>query len=255
MYTTTFSYMLWSLFFITIQATDAPHFEPHFTNKPNFNPTFTPTFHAENKPHIVINTMLSVETFITIKQTTLLIIEKAQETITRENFDSAKKILQDLCWQYRYTIAGYTLLGSYSIAAALLLTDYHYLNNTMRWARWKPDYTFEVLCEMSQKELAQELVHAIGERNYNKKNPTDLAHPLIEFIAMIETEIKTCKRYLALAQCIKLLRLMTIFPTGDAKIGEITQLLERALFIKHIFLSWLAEYNVANTKKNKQSKK
>jgi hypothetical protein len=66
------------------------------------------------------------------------------------------------------------------------------------------------------------------------------------FIHAIETEIKRYKRYLMIANTIQKLRLTTVFPTSDTKINEVAQLLERILFIKHLFLSWLAEYNIAN---------
>jgi hypothetical protein len=99
---------------------------------------------------------------------------------------------------------------------------------------------------MPQKDLTHELLCAINKQYYDKDKPTNFAHPLMMFIHVIETEIKRYKRYLMIANTIKKLRLTIIFPTSDAKINETIQLLERTLFIKHLFLSWLAEYNIAN---------
>jgi hypothetical protein len=42
---------------------------------------------------------------------------------------------------------------------------------------------------------------------------------------------------------------MPLFPTNDKKLTRATKMLERALFIKHIFLSWLADYNLTSTEK------
>ena len=107
---------------------------------------------------------------------------------------------------------------------------------------------------MPQKDLTHELLHTINQYYYNKEKPTDFAHPLMTFISTINTEIKICKRYLKIANIIKRLHMMRIFPVNDAKIHHVTKLLERTLFIKHLFLSWLAEYNIVNNQTNETKK-
>ena len=102
---------------------------------------------------------------------------------------------------------------------------------------------------MQQKNLTQELLATINENNYNKNNPTDFTHPLVLFLTTIDREIAICKRYIATTQIIKRLKLMGIFPTNDSKLDEVNKLLQRALFVKHLFLSWLSEYNMGNKKK------
>jgi hypothetical protein len=135
----------------------------------------------------------------------------------------------------------------------LLLHDYHYLKDTERWSHWKSDCSFELLCAIPHAELTQQLIRSIGECHYNKKNPNDASHPLITFIATIEKEINTCKRYLMIANAIKKLHLTKIFPINDTRIAEVNACLERALFVKHIFLSWLTERNLRNKTRKKVS--
>ncbi len=111
----------------------------------------------------------------------------------------------------------------------------------IRWSCWKQDCTFELLCAIPHAELTQELIRSIGEYHYNKKNPNDATHPLITFIATIEKEIKICKRYLHIAKIVQQLHLTKIFPINQTKIDEVNRFLERCLFVKHLFLSWLTE--------------
>lgn len=170
--------------------------------------------------------------------------------MTTENYELIKKFIKEMLWQHRYKIAGGTVIGSYSVTSLLLLADYHYLNRSTIWSRWKPECTFEDLCAIPQTDLARELLLTIGERYYSDKKPTDLAHPLILFLNTIDMEIKTIKRYIGTTKIIKHLHLITIFPTNENKIAQAQKLLERALFIKHIFLSWLSDYNLASNYKN-----
>lgn len=223
-------------------------------SSPINNPITSPTYNTEINPQFITNTTSTINAVgMQVRDIALHIMEKAQQTFTPENYNTAKIAIKELIWNYRYTIATGTILGAYSGTGILLLTDYNYLTDSARWSYWKSDYTFEALCAIPHNALEQELLRAIGERNYNKTNPTDFSHPLITFIATIEAEIKICKRYLAITQYIKQLHLMTILPTNENKIEQISRHLERSLFIKHIFLSWLAERNITTKSLKKNS--
>lgn len=212
----------------------------------NINVTTTPNYTTTINPNFYTNTTSTINAVgMHVRDIGLQIMEKAQQTFTKDNYNSARKLLQSFLWHYRYTIVTATLVTAYISTSMVLMRDYYYLTNTAPWSHWKSDCTFEMLCTLSHHELEQELIRAIGEHHVNKKNPTDLSHPLITFIETIENEIKTCKRYLHMTHIIKQVRLSTIAPTNDRKITEVKTYLERVLFIKHIFLSWLAERNLA----------
>lgn len=208
---------------------------PTFNNAPVHNTTINPQF-------ITTSTINAIG--VQMKDVAFAILQKAQETFTKDNYNSAKNSLKTLLWEYRYNIAIGTLLTAYSGTNMVLLHDYHYLKDAQRWSGWKSNCTFEHLYAIPHYELEQELIHAIGEHHVNKKNPTDFSHPLITFIEVIEHEIKTCKRYLSIVKTIKQLHLNRIFPINDAKEAHVNICLERALFIRHIFLSWLTERNL-----------
>jgi len=218
------------------------------TNNPTMSPS--PVFNTEIKPQFITNTTSTIHAIgIKIENIAIMITDLVKETINTKNYDLVKQCIKELLWQHRYTIAGGTIVGSYSATSLLLLADYHRIDNTIFWPRWKRDCTFEDLCAIPQKELAKELLLAIGQHHYNKTNPTDLAYPLVTFIKSIDEEINTIKRYITTSKTIKRLRLMPIFPTNENKLNQAVRLLERTLFIKHIFLSWLADYNLTSTEK------
>jgi len=220
--------------------------KPTFTNSPTANPIFNNgPVNTKISPKFITNTTSTINAVGSyMRDITLSMVQKAQEVCTKKNYDHAKNHLQQLLWQYRYKLAIGTLLTAYSSICLLLITDYHYVKDAQRWSQWKSDCTFEYLCSMPQAELTQQLIHAIGEYHYNKKNPSDASHPLITFIEAIETEIKTCKRYLALAKVLQYAHLTFIFPCNNAKVNQVNAFLDRCLFIKHIFLSWLTERNL-----------
>ena len=218
------------------------------TNNNTFNNQ--PIYNMEIKPHIFANASSTIHDIgIKIGDIAILIKQMVKTTATRENYECLKNIIKNLLWQNRYKIAGGTLLGSYSATSLLLVANYHQLYHSVFWAHWKNNSSFEALCSIPQKELAKELLLAIGEHHYNKDNPTDLAYPLVTFIKDIDWEISLIKQYITTAQTIKNLYLMPIFPTNDKKLQQARKLLERDLFIKHIFLSWLADYNLTTAEK------
>lgn len=223
----------------------------------NNNPTIggaAPVFNTNISPQVDVHTTSTIDA-IGVKVGDILIIVKQTITTTinhtfiKENYDYIKQTIANILWKNRYKIAGGALATSYSAMSLFLIVDYHQLNNSMFWAQWKHKSTFEDLCAIPQKELARELMLAIGEHHYNKDNPTDLAYPLIAFIKDIDWEIATIKRYITTTKALKQLYLMSIFPTNDKKLNRAIKMLERALFIRHIFLSWLADYNLTSTEK------
>ncbi len=235
-----FSLLLLPPFFAQAQmeptfTTPSITINPNFNNSPNINTKIHPVMYHHN--HVAVQQ---------IHNLTLTLYDKITKTITKDNCIHAKQLIKQLLWQSRYALAGGTLTGAYSSISLLLWLDYRFLNNHSLWSHWKHDYSFADLCEIPAKQLATTLLHDIAKINCNRKNPTDTVHPLFQFINAIDTEIYRLKRYIAIASQIKKLRLMSVFPTNDVKIEKAKQVLERAHFVRHIFLSWLAEYNFSS---------
>lgn len=238
------TFKIYPIFFtlLCIQQSLCENTIPMHTYNINCNPTITPQIELHPQINIANSSAFSVK----LSDITLQCIQTIKSTATPENYLLLENHLKNIIWNYRYHIIGAIAIGSYSMISTMLFNDYYHMLQNTTWARWKQECSFECLCTTPQKDLTHELLCAINKQYYNADKPTDFAHPLMMFIHNIETEIKRCKRYLMIANNIKRLRLITIFPTNDAKIHEVTQLLERTFFIKHLFLSWLAEYNIAN---------
>jgi hypothetical protein len=216
-----------------------------------YNPTNTPTYnyspHAlyENNPIITCTaTSLSYALAISLRDYMLPWIDKIKKSLTKNNYRLLKTIINDFLWKHKYFIVGNITFGSYITTTILLLSDYHFMNDHTRWSQWKHEYSFEELCSISQQQLTKELLIAINKLHCNEGNPTDLNHPLMIFMSDMNNEIYRIKRYIKIASLQRTLHLMKLFPTNETKIKKAEQLLTRAHFIKHLFLSWLAEYNI-----------
>jgi hypothetical protein len=166
-----------------------------------------------------------------------MLLDTLSKTITHDNYQQCAALLKQIAWEKRYTIGWYTFLTGYACINGLLLLDYNFLTDKSLWSYWKHELSFAQLCNIPQKTLEKELILEIGHRNYNKKNPTDTTHPLINFIAAIDYELYRINRFIWLTS-------LKICFTNDTKLNAAQQHYERACFIKHIFLSWLSEYNM-----------
>jgi len=235
--------------FFTAVAQQNPIPMPPLTLSPTANPTFnnTPAYNTEINPTITCSstaTSLSYALAIALRDYMAPWVDAIKNTLTKTNFELLKQSIRNFLWEYKTIIAANTLAGSYITTSILLISDYSFMNNHQRWSQWKGDFSFEELCAIPQQQLTKELLLAINQRNINQQKPTDINHPLITFISDINNEIYRINRYISIASMQKKLHLIKLFPTNETKIKRAEQLLTRAHFIKHLFLSWLAEYNL-----------
>jgi hypothetical protein len=242
-HTVTKNVLFFSFLFITpflIQAENELSTPTHQTI--NNNNTASPVIHNNNGPVIYVIK-------ISHKYITNYCSKWLEEHLPTTDIQELKKLIQKIAWENRYTIGGGALVCCHFAVSAFLLSDYCFITQNKLWANWKPECSFAQLCAISQQDLGKELILTIGQRNFNQKNPTDATHPLISFINDIDNEIKCIERYIKTATSVKKLGLIRIFPTNDTKIVYAEKQCERAHFIKHIFLSWLAEHNFTNSRK------
>ncbi len=164
------------------------------------------------------------------------------------NYNEIKQAGQqglDALLVHKYKIIGGCLAVVYAGIFYRLLKDYHYLCNGDIWANWKQHLAFDQLCTISQKQLAQDLVRDIQGKYMNTQNPTDHISPLAKFMQAADLEQKIIKRYIRNASWIDKCHLTSLFPTNHTKIAFTKERQERLAFVKHIFLSWTAENNMA----------
>ena len=112
----------------------------------NCNPNIHGSVHHSTfKPRYITNitsTITAVD--VRIRDIAISIMQKAQETFTKDNYSKAKEALKVVLWEYRYNITAGTLLTAYGITNLLLAHDYYYLKDIHCWSHWKSDCNFEL---------------------------------------------------------------------------------------------------------------
>lgn len=245
-----------------LHATQTPQNHPYLNFSPVANPTFnnTPNYYNYNTNNNTNTNNSTINATITctsmsfsyalalaLRDYMLPWFDTAKNTFNKTNYKLLTSLIHTFLWDHRYSITGGMLLGSYITTSLLLLSDYNFFCCKERWCQWKCSYNFEELCALPQQQLTKALLITINKRHCNKHKPTDMNHPLITFISDINNEIYRINRYIKITLTQKTLRLIKFFPTNETKIKRAEQLLTRAHFIKHLFLSWLAEYNMTSS--------
>lgn len=144
--------------------------------------------------------------------------------------------------KYKLMLIG-ACTGYAAIFGALVRTNIRMQDESL-WARWRIENSYEQLMQIPQKQLAHDLVFAIQRRYTSEKQFTDFIQPLTQFMHDIQQEKRLLKNYLAAGKWITRLRLHYILPINEKRINQAKKLLQRVLFIEHVFLSWAAEFKM-----------
>ena len=176
---------------------------------------------------------------------------KTVSPIVSRSFDYAKSCsLQPYQWFKKNR--RYGILGAYLITWVILLSSHYYLNQVHSWSSWQSAISFTELYTRSEKLLKEELIFDIQKRYINQRNPTDFISPLVTFINKINAEEKYLNYYINMLNGINKLYLARLFLINEKKIKEAKARKQRLTFIRQLFLSWAAEYNI-NQEKTKHA--
>ena len=151
----------------------------------------------------------------------------------------------------KYKIIPYSIGSWYVGTWLLLLSSHYYFNQTDLWSDWQLTTPFTKLCARSEQLLQQELIFDIQRQYINQQNPTDFISPFVTFLSKINSEEKYINRYITVFNGINSLYLARLFLVTEKKIKEIELRKQRLTFVRELFLSWIAEYNI-NQGKAKQ---
>lgn len=213
-----------------------------------FNPKTNIT--ASPSTNITVSLVNIVEVATAVSTKIKMLFDGLKHQLANQDYRGMREQFKEFLWKKRYKIGVCAFGGLYGSILAYLFFEYHFfIKSSCLWAHWKSDCTFGQLCEISQQQLSKELLLAVQARAVDPKNPTNFAQPLISFMYAIDEEIKRLERYIVVANAIYRLRIGILFPTNDNKISHVKLLLERTQFIRHIFLSWLAGYNMSALKR------
>lgn len=149
-----------------------------------------------------------------------------------------------LLWAHKFKLIMLILVGTYSSIALTIVRMNHIIDQADAWSCWKQHLSYEELCTIPNKQLEEDLLFTVQHQYMNQKNPTDSITPFVRFVSAIEYEVAILNRYIWLGSWLKRLHIMRLFPMSDDRIKQAEQKLQRLHFVKHIFLSWAATYNI-----------
>jgi hypothetical protein len=146
---------------------------------------------------------------------------------------------------HKYKLLMASLAATYAAMYYQLLKDKHFIYKKDTWAAWKQNLSFDQLCELPSQELEKTLLHEIQIRYLDSQNPTNFISPLVSFVNSAQEEQHRIKRYLTYADWLKKFYLSKFFPLDQQTYLLAQDRLNRLAFVKHIFSSWAASFNMS----------
>lgn len=146
------------------------------------------------------------------------------------------------------------LVTLYSYYCYQVISGNFYLKRTDLWSSWKQELSFDQLCLIPQQILARELVLSIQQHGLDVQKPTDFMIPLVSFLHVIEEERIKLLYYQTLYNRITMLKCGSLFPFNKKRYNDIEKRLQRLSFVKNIFISWMAEFNIEHNRSLARSK-
>lgn len=127
--------------------------------------------------------------------------------------------------------------------------SYH-LQSPVCWSKWKYHLSNEELQYIAPQTLGYDLMCEIQRRYLDTQNPTDFSQPLITFYESITREYKLLQHYKFVCDMLNWLYLHPISWYNEKLYDLVEWRMQRLHIVWHIFVSWLAEYNIDNQVKS-----
>jgi len=221
----------------------------HSLSSPQFNNYNNHQIYFDNK-NISKNKNKSTQTTITV----LTLVKQIRDYAKSFDPEPYKKYTRQWFKKNRRNIIRYSIVSCYITICLFLLAVHYYLHQPNSWSQWQASVSLTELCTRPQQLLQQELIFDIQKRYLNQQNPTDFISPFVTFMNKITVEEKYINRYIALLNSIHRVYLGRLFLINEKKIREIELSKQRLIFVRQVFSSWAAEYNINQYHSNKQEK-
>jgi hypothetical protein len=166
-------------------------------------------------------------------------------SMIQKNSEQYGNTLLSLIMQHKKQLIISSCIASYLCLCAYLYYLQKCIYNATAWHNWKPEFSFEELALLELDTLSQALLIAIQEKYFKHQDPKNNLLPLILFYNDIEMESKKIDRYLTLCNLINRCFLSSFFPVSKKRIEKATQKKHRLLFLKKLFISYMATQNAA----------
>ncbi|CDK30712.1 hypothetical protein [Candidatus Babela massiliensis] len=165
--------------------------------------------------------------------------------------DYAKKefgLIIDWIKNNKFKVTMTALTSSYILINAKLIYLNYKLANENCWSKWRLNSTMEELYRVPQAIFAQDLLKDIQNTYTQIGNMTDYVTPLSTFIKDVDTEINNINTYIRMIKFLHKTKVRKFFIYNTKIYDQAPERLNRLLFIKNTFLSWLAEHKISQFK-------
>ncbi len=173
---------------------------------------------------------------------------KADVDVLQSMQNNYQEPVQNFLDDNKFYLGAGVLLTVYSYYCYQVICGNFYLKRTDIWSSWKHELSFDQLCQIPQQTLARELILNIQHNGLDMQKPTDFMIPLVLFLQVIEEERSKLIYYQTLYNRIRLVKCDIFFPFNKKEYTRIEERLQRLSFVKNIFISWMAEFNVEHNK-------
>ena len=221
--------------------------------------------HVDNKHTINLsiensgNSTNSINTSVQSMQemaSTVYVNLRAKFHLLQQQFkpEKLKASLLALLAAYKYHIIGATIVSAYSYLFYHVIQANHYVADPNLWSNWQSDMSLEELLEIPQKELAGHLLREIQARYTNPINPVDFINPLITFLDETRIELDRLRWYAKLYSLLKRTYLHKIVPINETRLYYLDERIQRLVYLKNMFHTWMADYNIEHNKRTPSAK-
>jgi hypothetical protein len=199
---------------------------------------------SSSNPSVTTHTEQSVVQKMT--QTNMNIFMEAAQKAAVHATGLYHQLLATL-WQHKWSTVGTCVALLYARITFALLADKQFMEDGNLWSSWYASKSLAELFALPHETLCKELILAIQTRYVNTTNPTDCVTPLSNFLWDINAEEKRLKQCRLHARLVSQFWLQKILPFSYNSEIQADRLLERLAFVRHLFISWAAEYNWQQT--------
>ncbi|MFC1845566.1 hypothetical protein ACFLX2_00385 [Candidatus Dependentiae bacterium] len=223
---------------------------------PNFNMPTNVT--VENNPTLTLNIVADLRNEIHALFQQLQItqtIVRWKQAVT-DRFDHVKNRTLGFCEQskelivdHKYKILGVGIIGVCVFFIYQILRGNSYLARDNLWSAWKNNLEMEELLAMPKQELANKLMIEVQKRYVNTEDPADFLSPMVDFMKDVENELSELRYYRRLYSWNSKIYLSKILPFNKKLFDGIKEKIQRLLYFKNGFASWVAQYKMLNALK------
>ncbi|MCK5632867.1 hypothetical protein KAH94_03905 [bacterium] len=174
------------------------------------------------------------------------VIAKLKQSIVR-SIDEAKQQTLSLLgtmWNHKFKIAVSGVISIYLYVLYKVTNMNNYLKKENLWSSWKKGCSIAELLAIPQNDLSNELICKIQSVYIQAEQPTNPMDSFSLFIQGVDLEMKQLKSFKTLCSRISNLGLQDLFPSYSEKKEQIEERIERLVYFKNAFSSWLAEYKL-----------